>query len=109
MIKSKNVLEDDDIHDAQIKVANEALQIIDPLLLDKGPTQQFLSSSSSASQFKRILVLCKVAKLRLFAQPDPRRAIEEIQICEEFLKSFYPSNHDLMIEVKEMKQNAMMC
>ena len=50
---------------------------------------------------------CKAAKLRLFIEEDPRRAFEEIESCEMFLKPFYPPNHEFMIYLDNVKHGRL--
>ena len=86
--------------EAQMKVAIEALNLIEELV--KSPQQ-----GSSSARFKAVIMACKAAKLRLFIEEDPRRAFEEIESCEMFLKPFYPPNHEFMIYLDNVKHGRL--
>ena len=77
------------------EAAMRALQVIDEL------RHHATGESSAVDSIKRSLLTYKAAKLRLFLFPDPRQAIEELNMGLKTLRLYYPQNHELILGLHE--------
>jgi SET domain/MYND finger len=93
--------------DEQEMYATEALQILNYLVFDDDDgAASFRRWSSTSLEFRRSIQWFQMAKLRLFLYPDPTKAIHLLEKAYSFLSMYYPSSHELILDLMATMQQA---
>lgn len=87
----------------QERLAIQALTVLQVLDPNAGTTTLW---TSSGQEFRRSIRLFQAAKLRLFLEPNPFRAIELLEKAYSFLSLYYPADHELLKDMSKSMREA---
>ena len=83
----------------RLGLCTTALDLVDGLLLSQGNEDWRI--------LKTTMLRYKGAKLRLFIQPDPLRALQDLQTCLAVFTQYYSANHEIVVGIKSSLDQAL--